>query len=89
MDTTTVIGVLDDQDAAEQAMDTLRGAGFADLEVLAGDEREIAAEASTLAAAVVVDRPFPRLPAASATPVPFLLSGRNMLHREMFRCDAA
>ena len=44
MDTTTVIGVLDDQDAVEQAMDTLREAGFADLEVLAGDEREIAAE---------------------------------------------
>ena len=41
---TTVIGVLDNQDAAEQAMDTLREAGFADLEVLAGDEREIAAE---------------------------------------------
>ena len=44
MDTTTVIGVLDDEDAVEQAMDTLREAGFADLEVLAGDEREIAAE---------------------------------------------
>ncbi len=44
MDTTTVIGVLDDQDAVEQAMGTLREAGFADLEVLAGDEREIAAE---------------------------------------------
>ena len=44
MDTTTVIGVLDDQDAAEQAMDTLREAGFRDLEVLEGGEREIAAE---------------------------------------------
>jgi hypothetical protein len=44
--------------------------------------------ASTSAAAVV-GRRFPRLPAVSATPVPFLLSGRNMLRCEMFRCDAA
>ena len=44
MDTTTVIGVLDDQDAVEQAMDTLREAGFKDLEVLGGDEGEIVAE---------------------------------------------
>ena len=44
MDTTTVIGVLDDQDAAERAMGTLREAGFRDLEVLEGGEREIAAE---------------------------------------------
>lgn len=44
MDTTTVIGVLDDEDAAEQVMDTLREAGFGDLEVLEGDEGEIVAE---------------------------------------------
>jgi hypothetical protein len=47
------------------------------------------AVASTSAAAAVVGRRFPRLPAVSATPVPFLLSGRNMLRCEMFRCDAA
>ena len=44
MDTTTVIGVLDDEDAVEQAMGTLREAGFKDVEVLGGDEREIVAE---------------------------------------------
>ena len=44
MDTTTVIGVLDDEDAAGQAMSSLREAGFGDLEVLKGGEAEIAAE---------------------------------------------
>ncbi|HEX8373601.1 MAG TPA: hypothetical protein VF606_00290, partial [Geminicoccaceae bacterium] len=44
MDTTTVIGVLDDEDAVELAMDSLREAGFKDVEVLEGDEGEIAAE---------------------------------------------
>lgn len=44
MDATTVIGVLDDEGAAEQAMGALREAGFGRLEVLEGDEGEIAAE---------------------------------------------
>ena len=44
MDTTTVIGVLDDEDAAGQAMSSLREAGFGDLEVLKGGEAEIVAE---------------------------------------------
>ncbi len=44
MDTTTVIGVLDDEDAAGQAMSSLREAGFGELEVLKGGEAEIAAE---------------------------------------------
>ncbi len=44
MDTTTVIGVLDNEDAVGQAMSSLREAGFGDLEVLKGGEAEIAAE---------------------------------------------
>ena len=44
MDTTTVIGVLDDEAAAGLAMSSLREAGFGDLEVLKGGEAEIAAE---------------------------------------------
>ena len=44
MDTTTVIGVLDDEDAAGQAMSSLREAGFGDLEVLKGGEAEIVAD---------------------------------------------
>jgi hypothetical protein len=44
MDTTTVIGVLDDEDAVGQAMSSLREAGFGDLEVLKGGEAEIVAE---------------------------------------------
>lgn len=45
MDTMTVIGALDDDDGAvEQAMDTLREAGFGDVEILEGDEGEIVAE---------------------------------------------
>ena len=44
MDTTTVIGVLDDEAAAGQAMSSLREAGFGELEVLKGGEAEIVAE---------------------------------------------
>ena len=44
MDTTTVIGVLDDEAAAGLAMSSLREAGFGDLEVLKGGEAEIVAE---------------------------------------------
>ena len=44
MDTTTVIGVLDDEDAAGQAMSSLREAGFGELELLKGGEAEIVAE---------------------------------------------
>ena len=44
MDTTTVIGVLDDEAAAGLAMSSLREAGFGELEVLKGGEAEIAAE---------------------------------------------
>ena len=44
MDTTTVIGVLDNEDAVGQAMSSLREAGFGDLEVLKGGEAEIVAE---------------------------------------------
>ena len=44
MDTTTVIGVLDDEDAAGQAMSSLREAGFGELEVLKGGEAEIVAD---------------------------------------------
>jgi len=44
MDTTTVIGVLDDEAAAGLAMSSLREAGFGELEVLKGGEAEIVAE---------------------------------------------